>query len=236
MKTFNRIIASALALSMAVACYDDGTDFIDNATRITMTPGVEQFNADGTLVSGNESFVAAVVINQGQAVYDMAWKASVVGEPSWVEVKNTEVTTEFKEAVSGKVHYITSPGIEIIAQANPDWKRKFTLVISTEDKTEASFEFEQLGAKPDALVESAITELLFMSEGGSEVVTYTSNMGDVYKYDIEYGARYPLRSGISLLLEGVGCPENLGYCNLSHSETEALKALVAKLEIPNDIF
>ena len=65
MKTFNRIIASALALSMAVACYDDGTDFIDNATRITMTPGVEQFNADGTLVSGNESFVAAVVINEG---------------------------------------------------------------------------------------------------------------------------------------------------------------------------
>ena len=188
MKTFNRIIASALALSMAVACYDDGTDFIDNATRITMTPGVEQFNADGTLVSGNESFIAAIVINEGQAVSQMTWEPSIVGKPEWVEVKTTEVTTEFKEAVSGKVHYVTSPGIEIIAQANPNWKRTFTLLIKTADKTEATYKFEQLGAKPDALVESATTDLLFMSEGGSEVVTYTSNMGDVYKYEIEYGA------------------------------------------------
>lgn len=187
MKTFNRIIASALALSMAVACYDDGTDFFDNATRITITPSVEQFNADGTLVSGNESFIAAVVINQGQAVSDMAWEASLVGEPSWVSVQKTTVTTEFKEAVSGKVHYVNSPGVEVIAQANPDWRRKFTLLITTADKTEASYEFEQLGSKPDALVESETTNLLFMSEGGEQTVAYTTNMGDVFKYEIIYG-------------------------------------------------
>ena len=67
-------------------------------------------------------------------------------------------------------------------------------------------------------------------------ITAQTPDGNDYIYDIEYGARYPLRSGISLLLEGVGCPENLGYCNLSHAEMEALKALVSKLEIPNDIF
>ena len=68
MKTFNRIIASALALLTAAACYDDGTDFIDNATRITLTPGVERFNADGTIEYGNETFVAAVGVNEGKAL------------------------------------------------------------------------------------------------------------------------------------------------------------------------
>ena len=67
-------------------------------------------------------------------------------------------------------------------------------------------------------------------------ITAQTSDGNDYIYDIEYGARYPLRSGLSLILEGVGCPESLSYCNLSEVETEALKALVSKLEIPNDIF
>lgn len=190
MKTFNRIIASALALSMAVACYDDGTDFIDNATRITLTPGVERFNADGTLESGNESFVAAVVINEGNAMSDMTWEASVVGNPAWVKVQNTTVTTEFKESVSGNVHMITAPGVEVLVQPNPDWRRYFTLHIKTADNTEAAYRFEQLGSKPDALAESETKDILFMAMAtkGSveETVTYTSNMDNVYRYEVEY--------------------------------------------------
>ena len=66
-------------------------------------------------------------------------------------------------------------------------------------------------------------------------ITAQTPDGNDYIYDIEYGARFPLRSGIALLLEGVGCRENLAYCNLSENETQALKALVSKLEISNDI-
>ena len=67
------------------------------------------------------------------------------------------------------------------------------------------------------------------------VIGQTSD-GNDYILDTEWGAKYPLRSGISLIIEGVGCRNNLDNCNLTETETESIKALVTKLEIPNDIF
>lgn len=243
MKTFNRIIASALALLTAAACYDDGTDFIDNATRITLTPGVERFNADGTLESGNETFVAAVVVNEGNALSDMAWEASIAGNPSWVKVQNTIVTTEFKESVSGAVHQITAPGVEIIAEPNQDWRRHFTLIIKTADNTEKSYEFEQLGAKPDALAESETKDLLFMSMAtkGSveETLVYTSNMGDVYRYEVVYDGKS--KDWITLTDNGVGnvTVKAADWTDPEYSRTAVLKVIVGTpstseytLEIP----
>ena len=52
-------------LLVSVSCYDDGTDCFDTATRISLYPDVELFNADGTTASGNESFVSAVTVNVG---------------------------------------------------------------------------------------------------------------------------------------------------------------------------
>ena len=37
-------------LLVSVSCYDDGTDCFDTATRISLYPDVELFNADGTTV------------------------------------------------------------------------------------------------------------------------------------------------------------------------------------------
>ena len=42
-------------LLVSVSCYDDGTDCFDTATRISLYPDVELFNADGTTASGNEA-------------------------------------------------------------------------------------------------------------------------------------------------------------------------------------
>ena len=72
-------IALMAALSLtAVSCYDDGTDICETATRISISSEIEQFSADGTTASGNESFTAAVVVNAGTAKSDMEWKAEVV--------------------------------------------------------------------------------------------------------------------------------------------------------------
>lgn len=234
MKAFNRIIASVLALLTAAACYDDGTDFIDNATRITLTPGVERFNADGTLESGNETFVAAVVVNEGNALSDMAWEASITGNPSWVKVQNTIVTTEFKESVSGNVHMITGPGVEVLVQSNPDWRRYFTLHIQTADNTEATYKFEQLGSKPDALAESTVKDVLFMATAtkGSveETVTYTSNMGDVYRYEVVYEGES--KDWITIVDNGVGSVilKAADWDNPEKSRTAVLKVVVGTPE------
>ena len=37
-------------LLVSVSCYDDGTDCFDTATRISLYPDVDLFNADGTTV------------------------------------------------------------------------------------------------------------------------------------------------------------------------------------------
>ncbi len=55
----------------AVSCYDDGTDCFDAATRISIYPEAELFNADGTTASGGESFTSAVTVNVGPAVSPM---------------------------------------------------------------------------------------------------------------------------------------------------------------------
>jgi len=60
--------------------------------------------------------------------------------------------------------------------------------------------------------------------------------GDDYICDTEWDVLFPLRSGVSLLMDGVGCRANLDKCSLSDSEMEALKALLIRLNVPNDIF
>ena len=80
-------------LLVSVSCYDDGTDCFDTATRISLYPDVELFNADGTTASGNESFVSAVTVNVGPAVSDMAWEASVPASAAWATVRRTTVAS-----------------------------------------------------------------------------------------------------------------------------------------------
>ena len=174
-------------LLVSVSCYDDGTDCFDTATRISLYPDVELFNADGTTASGNESFVSAVTVNVGPAVSDMAWEASVPASAAWATVRRTTVASIFEEAAGGARHDLSVDGIELVLQPNTEYRRTVVVTIAAADGTTADYEFTQLGQKADAAVTSETAQLVFMAAGGSETVTYTSNMGDAYAYEVIYG-------------------------------------------------
>ena len=190
-------------LLVSVSCYDDGTDCFDTATRISLYPvrapkadvyarislypDVELFNADGTTASGNESFVSAVTVNVGPAVSDMAWEASVPASAVWATVRRTTVASIFEEATGGARHDLSADGIELVLQPNTEYRRTVVVTIAAADGTTADYEFTQLGQKADAAVTSETAQLVFMAAGGSETVTYTSNMGDAYAYEVVYG-------------------------------------------------
>lgn len=169
-------MGSVRSCSFRVSCYDDGTDCFDTATRISLYPDVELFNADGTTASGNESFVSAVTVNVGPAVSDMAWEASVPASAAWATVRRTTVASIFEEAAGGARHDLSADGIELVLQPNTEYRRTVVVTIAAADGTTADYEFTQLGQKADAAVTSEIAQLVFMAAGGSETVTYTSNM------------------------------------------------------------
>lgn len=170
----------------AVSCYDDGTDCFDAATRISIYPEAELFNADGTTASGGESFTSAVTVNVGPAVSPMGWEVSIPATATWAAVRKTTVTSIFEEAVSGGYHDLLSEGFEVVAQPNTEYRRAVVVTIAAADGTTADYTFTQLGQKADAAVASETKQIVFMAAGGSENVTYTSNMGDVYTYEIAY--------------------------------------------------
>ena len=68
-----------------------------------------------------------------------------------------------------------------------EYRRTVVVTIAAADGTTADYEFTQLGQKADAAVTSETAQLVFMAAGGSETVTYTSNMGDAYAYEVVYG-------------------------------------------------
>lgn len=174
-------------LLCAVSCYDDGTDCIDTRTRISISPEAESFRADGTTASGNESFTAAVIVNAGSSVSDMAWEVSAPAAAAWATVRRTVVTSIFEEA-GGGIHDLSAEGFEIAVEPNTEYRRTVRVTIAAADGTTAGFEFMQLGLKADAEVSSETERLVFMAPGESKELTYTSNMGDVYKYEVVYGA------------------------------------------------
>ena len=56
-----------------------------------------------------------------------------------------------------------------------------------------------------------------------------------YLFDSEERKTMPLRSGITTLMEAVGCKENLLNCNLTPTDMEALLGLARKIDLPEDI-
>ena len=187
MKSRIKTAATLCALLIGtVSCYEDNTDYADTQTRISIYPAAEQFNADGTTASGNESFVSAVTVNKGSALSDMAWEATLPQTADWATVRRTSVSSIFEEAINGTIHDVANEGFEIVVTPNTEYRRKFVLTIVAADGTTAEYEFEQLGLKADASVTSEVENVVFMAAGGQQSVTYSSNMGDVYSYEITY--------------------------------------------------
>ncbi len=180
-------IALMAALSLtAVSCYDDGTDICETATRISISSEIEQFNADGTTASGNESFTAAVVVNAGTAKSDMEWKAEVVDAAAWATVSRISVVSQYTQISGSEIYTVKEPGIEVAAQPNTEYRRSFAVKITAADGTAEIYEFTQLGLKADAEVTSTAKTIDFPAAGDAIEVTYTTNMGDLYAYDIVY--------------------------------------------------
>ena len=180
-------IALMPALSLtAVSCYDDGTDICETATRISISSEIEQFSADGTTASGNESFTAAVVVNAGTAKSDMEWKAEVVDAAAWATVSRISVVSQYTQISGSEIYTVKEPGIEVAAQPNTEYRRSFAVKITAADGTAEIYEFTQLGLKADAEVTSTAKTIDFPAAGDAIEVTYTTNMGDLYAYDIVY--------------------------------------------------
>lgn len=184
---FKTIILSVLALSIS-SCVKDGTDAFDNSVRVGLSPEPEQFAANGTTVSGDESFVGVVtVVKDNHKLSDNSWEAVIAEETDWATINRTIITSTFTETHSGKIHTVQEAGIEVKVQPNTEYRRAFTVEIRTADGSVTPFTFSQLGEKADAEVTTATKDVEFLAAGGSEEIVYTTNMGDVYSFEVEYG-------------------------------------------------
>lgn len=182
-----------MALSFAALCaftacveeYDDAQ--VDNATRITLSPEPEQFEATGKTASGADSYIAAVVLNEGPKVSGMDWKAEITGSPAWVKAVKTDLTEEFKEIYSGDKYSTALSGIKVTVEPNTEYKRTFVLNIVAADGTVEPYEFVQVGEKADAAVTTEVKNIEFMAQEPQPYeIAYTTNMGDVYSVSVVY--------------------------------------------------
>lgn len=185
-KYFKYIMLSA-AVVFAASCEKDDTKDVDMTTRIGLSPEQENFAANGTTESGEESFVGIVTVVHGDKVNKIAWDAAIAEQVAWASVEKTVVTSNFNETFNGKVHQIQETGIEVKAEPNTEYKRSFTVEIRTADGTVAPFVFTQLGEKADAAVSTTTKDIEIIAKGGSEEIAYTTNMGDVYDFAVKYG-------------------------------------------------
>lgn len=185
-KYFKYAMLSA-AVIFAASCEKDDTKDVDMTTRIGLSPEQENFTANGSTESGEDSFVGIVTVVHGDKVNAMSWKAEIAEQITWASVEKTVVTSNFNETFNDNVHQIHEAGIEVKTEPNTEYKRSFTVEIRTADGTVAPFVFTQLGEKADASVSTTAKDVEFVAKGGSEEIVYTTNMGDAYDFAVEYG-------------------------------------------------
>ena len=183
-----KYIVFPLALLMAVACREDDTDGIDTAIRATLVPEPETFAADGRTETGEDSFVAVVVLNAGTRASNLGWTPEVESGIDWATVSNTTVSSDFYETWTGAVTTVSQKGVEVKLEPNTGYRRHFNLLIRVADGTVLPFEIMQVGEKADAVVTvNGSKEIEFIAGGESQEILYTTNMGDVYGFAVEYG-------------------------------------------------
>lgn len=186
-RKYLNIAAAVSLLCMAAACAQEvAPDEIDSSTRIGLFPAPVVFNADGTTSSGEESYVAAVTIVQGDRTNAIGWTAEAAGRPSWVNVSETVVASEFDGTYEGDSREISQKGIEVSVSPNTEYRRSFVVEIAAEDGTVKDFEFTQFGEKADASVSTDVKDIEFTAAGGDYEVAFYTNMGDVCSFSAEY--------------------------------------------------
>ncbi len=189
MKNFYKILLLLpvfAALSTSCVEMEDDKYLNDNTVRATLSPDPETFNADGTTASGKSAYEAVVVITRGNSIAkDLKWEAESAN--SWTKVANATLNYEFNGVYHDGTVTVIEEGIKVTMDRNPDWKRTSTINIKVSDGTVVPFTFTQLGEKADAAVTTETKNIEFGFLGGEETVEYTTNMGDVYAYEVKYG-------------------------------------------------
>ena len=181
MKIFKYLVLSAAVLGLA-SCQEVDVTERDQATRVTLSPLTSEFDAKA------QTYTAAVQINQGTDLSSLAWDAEVTSATSWVTVSKTTVEEIYTGTYDTETEYKTTlDAIEVQIAANAGYKRTFEVTITVADGTTVPFTFTQIGAKADAAVSTEVKGLEFLASGGSEVVEYTTNMGDVASFSFKNG-------------------------------------------------
>ena len=180
MKIFKYLVLGAAVLGLA-SCHEVDVTERDQATRVTLSPLTTEFAAEAS------TYVAAVQINSGSYLSDMAWEAEITSATPWATVSKTTIEDVFVTTYDKVTHTQTLEGIEVAIAANSEYMRTFTLTITAADGTVVPFTFTQLGAKADAAVSTSVKNVEFLADGGEQVVEYTTNMGDVVSFAFTNG-------------------------------------------------
>lgn len=181
MKIFKYLVLSAAVLGLA-SCQQVDVSESDVATRVTLSPFTAQLDAKA------QTYTAAVVVNSGSELSDLAWEAEVTSATPWVTLSNTTVDQNYTPTFDKESSYNTPvEGIKLEIAANTEYKRTFEVTITVADGTAVPFTFTQLGQKADAAVSTDRKIVEFLAMGGSEVVEYTTNMGDVVEFSFTNG-------------------------------------------------
>lgn len=181
MKIFKYLVLSAAVLGLA-SCQQVDVSERDVATRVTLSPFTAQLDAKA------QTYTAAVVVNSGSVLSDLAWEAEVTSATPWVTLSNTTVDQNYTPTFDKESSYNTPvEGIKLEIAANTEYKRTFEVTVTVADGTAVPFTFTQLGQKADAAVSTDRKIVEFLAMGGSEVVEYTTNMGDVVEFSFTNG-------------------------------------------------
>ena len=184
---FNKIMLFAAVGLVLASCYKDGTDFMDESTSISLYPAPAVFGADGLTVDGDENYVGAVTVRVGTSVSDMGWTAEGPSGCEWGTLRESRLITQYPDVLGTRTVDVESPGFEITMQPNKGYKRIYRVLVSAQDGTQKFFDFVQLGEKADAEITCETEKIEIPCIGGeTDDIVYTTNMGNVYEYEIAY--------------------------------------------------
>lgn len=181
MKYTKFLVLCAAVLGLA-SCHEVDITERDMTTRVSLSPATTEFAATAT------TFVAAVQVNSGSLLSDMGWEAEITSSTPWVTVSKSTVEQTFTPTFDKESTYTNVvEAVELKIAANSEYKRTFELTFTVADGTVVPFTFTQLGQKADAEVSTSRKNVEFLAAGGSEVVEYTTNMGDVASFTFTNG-------------------------------------------------
>ena len=129
MKIFKYLVLGAAVLGIA-SCQKVDISERDQATRVTLSPLTTEFKAEAT------TYVAAVQVNSGSLLSDMAWEAKVTSNTPWATVSTTTVDQTYVGTYDTVTEYTaTLPAIKINLEANAEYKRTFEVTFTVADGT-----------------------------------------------------------------------------------------------------